>query len=162
MPLFLAAIFLSAFLLFQVQPVIARYILPWYGGSPGVWTTCLLFFQVGLLGGYAYAHGLVTFLRERRKLQAIIHLALLAIAFFLLPITPPTEWKPDGTEPNPIGGIVRLLALTVGFPYLLLSASGPLLQHWFGEVFPGRSPYRLYAISNLGSLPALVTYPFLC
>jgi spermidine synthase len=161
MPLFLFAIFLSAFLLFQVQPVIARYILPWYGGSPGVWTTCLLFFQVGLLGGYAYAHVLVTFLREKRRPQVALHLSLLALAFLLLPITPDPQWKPDGTEANPLFGIVRLLALTVGVPYLLLSASGPLLQHWFAETHPGRSPYRLYAISNLGSLLGLLTYPFL-
>lgn len=160
MPLFIAAIFLSAFLLFQVQPVIARTILPWYGGSPGVWTTCLLFFQVGLLAGYAYAHGLATFLRERRGLQAIIHGVLLLTALLFLPVTPPAEWKPDGTEPNQAWGIVRLLAFTVGFPYLLLSASGPLLQHWFAESFPGRSPYRLYAVSNLGSLLGLLTYPF--
>lgn len=161
MPLFLASIFLSAFLLFQVQPVVARYILPWYGGSPGVWTTCLLFFQSGLLAGYAYAHGLVTFLRERRTLQAGIHLALLLCACLLLPITPSAEWKPDGAEASPVPGIVRLLALTVGAPYLLLSASGPLLQHWFAETHPGRSPYRLYAVSNLGSLLGLLTYPFL-
>jgi len=161
MPLFLFAIFLSAFLLFQVQPVIARYILPWYGGSPGVWTTCLLFFQVGLLGGYAYAHGLVTFLREKRGLQVGIHLGLLVLAFLLLPITPDPRWKPDGNEVNPFFGIVRLLGLTVGAPYLLLSASGPLLQHWFAETHPGHSPYRLYAISNLGSLLGLLTYPFL-
>lgn len=161
MPLFLAAIFLSAFLLFQVQPVIARYILPWYGGSPAVWTTCLLFFQVGLLAGYAYAHGLVTLLRERRGSQAGIHFALLALAFLVLPITPGAEWKPDGSEANPAAGIVRLLGSTVGFPYLLLSASGPLLQHWFAESHPGRSPYRLYAVSNLGSLLGLLTYPFL-
>lgn len=161
MPLFLAAIFLSAFLLFQVQPVIARYILPWYGGSPAVWTTCLLFFQVGLLAGYAYAHGLVTFFRERRKLQAGIHFALLLLACLVLPITPDAEWKPDGTEASPAAGIVRLLAFTVGIPYLLLSASGPLLQHWFAESHPGRSPFRLYAISNLGSLLGLLTYPFL-
>ena len=161
MPLFLFAIFLSAFLLFQVQPVIARYILPWYGGSPGVWSTCLLFFQVGLLGGYAYAHVLVTFLREKRRPQVALHLLLLALAFLLLPITPDPQWKPDGTEANPLFGIVRLLALTVGVPYLLLSASGPLLQHWFAETHPGRSPYRLYAISNLGSLLGLLTYPFL-
>ncbi len=161
MPIFIAVVFLSAFLLFQVQPVIARYILPWYGGSPAVWTTCLLFFQVGLLGGYAYAHGLVTLLREKRKWQVGIHLTLLGIAFFLLPITPSDELKPGASVENPLGGIVALLAYTVGFPYLLLSASGPLLQHWFSEVFPGRSPYRLYAVSNLGSLLGLLTYPFL-
>ncbi|MCB1202988.1 MAG: fused MFS/spermidine synthase [Verrucomicrobiae bacterium] len=161
MPLFVAAIFLSAFLLFQVQPLIARYILPWYGGSPGVWTVCLLFFQVGLLGGYAYAHGLVSWLREKRKVQAGIHFALLGLAFFVLPITPDPSWKPDGTGSSPTMGIVGLLASTVGLPYLLLSASGPLLQHWFAEAHPGRSPYRLYSVSNLGSLLGLLTYPFL-
>jgi len=160
MPIFIAVVFLSAFLLFQVQPVIARYILPWYGGSPGVWTTCLLFFQVGLLGGYAYAHALVSFLREKRRWQIGIHLTLLGIAFALLPITPPDELKPDASGISPVAGIVQLLAVTVGFPYLLLSASGPLLQHWFSEVFPGRSPFRLYAVSNLGSLLGLLTYPF--
>lgn len=161
MPIFATVIFLSAFLLFQVQPVIARTILPWYGGSPAVWTTCLLFFQVGLLGGYAYAHSLVTFLREKRGWQIAIHLTLLGIAFCLLPITPSEDLKPDASGANPVGGIVHLLAVTVGFPYLLLSASGPLLQHWFSESFPGRSPYRLYAISNLGSMLGLLTYPFL-
>lgn len=161
MPIFIAVVFLSAFLLFQVQPVIARYILPWYGGSPAVWTTCLLFFQVGLLGGYAYAHGLVTFLREKRKWQVVIHLTLLGIAFLLLPITPSDELKPEASVENPLTGIVALLTFTVGFPYLLLSATGPLVQHWYSEVFPGRSPFRLYAVSNLGSLLGLLTYPFI-
>jgi hypothetical protein len=161
MPLFVTAIFLSAFLLFQVQPVIARYILPWYGGSPGVWTTCLLFFQVGLLGGYAYTHGLVSGLREKRGWQVGIHLGLLGLAMILLPITPSDDLKPTGGDDDPIWGIVRLLASTVGFPYLLISASGPLLQHWFAEAYPTRSPYRLYAISNIGSMLGLLTYPFL-
>lgn len=161
MPTFAVAIFLSAFLLFQVQPVIARYILPWYGGSPAVWTTCLLFFQVGLLGGYAYAHGLASWFRNRPIVQFGVHVALLFIAFVLLPITPDDAMKPTGTEANPVLGIIGLLATTVGFPYLLLSASGPLLQHWFSDTFPGRSPYRLYAISNAGSILGLVTYPFL-
>lgn len=160
MPLFAVAIFLSAFLLFQVQPVIARYILPWYGGSPAVWTTCLLFFQIGLLGGYGYAHAIVHFLRKNRKAQVITHLALLALTFILLPITPADSLKPEGSAENPAWGIVALLSLTVGAPYVLLSASGPLLQHWFGEAFPDKSPYRLYAISNLGSMLGLLTYPF--
>lgn len=160
MPLFVASIFLSAFLLFQIQPVIARYILPWYGGSPAVWTSCLLFFQVGLLVGYGYAHALVTFLRGKRRVQIAIHLALLLLAIILLPITPSETLKPDGSG-NPVLGIVKLLALTVGFPYILLSASGPLLQHWFSEAFPTRSPYRLYAVSNAGSLLGLISYPFL-
>ncbi|MDF1741889.1 MAG: fused MFS/spermidine synthase [Verrucomicrobiales bacterium] len=160
MPLFVASIFLSAFLLFQIQPVIARYILPWYGGSPAVWTSCLLFFQVGLLAGYGYAHALVSVLRGKRRVQIAIHLGLLLLAVCLLPITPSESLKPDGSE-HPVLGIVRLLGLTVGFPYLLLSASGPLLQHWFSEAFPTRSPYRLYAISNAGSLLGLISYPFL-
>lgn len=160
MPLFVASIFLSAFLLFQIQPVIARYILPWYGGSPAVWTSCLLFFQVGLLAGYGYAHALVSFLRGKRRLQIGIHLGLLLVAILLLPITPSESLKPDGTG-NPVLGIVKLLGLTVGFPYLLLSASGPLIQHWFSEAFPTRSPYRLYAVSNAGSLLGLISYPFL-
>lgn len=161
MTVFVGVIFLSAFLLFQVQPIIARYILPWYGGSPAVWTSCLLFFQMGLLGGYAYAHGLVSFLREKRKVQAGVHFALLAVGLFLLPITPSPEMKPDASGADPVMGIIKLLSFTVGFPYLLLSATGPLLQHWFSEAFPGRSPFRLYAVSNLGSLLGLLTYPFL-
>jgi hypothetical protein len=160
MIIFISVIFLSAFLLFQVQPVIARYILPWYGGSPAVWTTCLLFFQVGLLGGYTYAHGLVSLLREKRKLQIGIHLVLVGLAVFLLPITPSPDLKPDASGVDPVFGIVRLLFVTVGFPYLLLSATGPLLQHWFSEIYPNRSPFRLYAVSNLGSLLGLLTYPF--
>ncbi|MEM0896809.1 MAG: fused MFS/spermidine synthase [Verrucomicrobiota bacterium] len=159
MPAFLLAIFLSAFLLFQVQPIIARYILPWYGGSPAVWTTCMLFFQVGLLTGYTYAHLLVSWLRERPKWQVGIHLGLLLISFALLPITPPESLKPTGVESSPIGGILALLALTVGLPYVVISASGPLLQHWFASVAEGKSPYRLYAVSNVGSLLGLLTYP---
>jgi len=158
--IFVVVIFLSAFLLFQVQPIIARYILPWYGGSPAVWTTCMLFFQVGLLGGYAYAHGLVSSLRERRRIQVGIHFVLLALALVLLPITPSPAMKPDSTGDDPVMGIIKLLLSTVGFPYLLLSATGPLLQHWFSESFAGRSPFRLYAVSNLGSLLGLLTYPF--
>ncbi|MEM9280981.1 MAG: fused MFS/spermidine synthase [Verrucomicrobiota bacterium] len=161
MPAFILAIFLSAFLLFQVQPVIARFILPWYGGSPAVWTTCLLFFQCGLLAGYAYAHGLVQWLRNRRNLQIGIHLALLGLSLLTLPITPEESLKPTTAAENPVPGILLLLATTVGFPYLLLSASGPLLQHWFSEAFPGKSPYRLYAVSNVGSILGLLTYPFL-
>lgn len=161
MPLFVAAIFVSAFLLFQVQPVIARYILPWYGGSPAVWTTCLLFFQSGLLIGYAYAHGLATLFRKHPKRQILCHAILLVVSLLLLPITPPDSLKPEGTEASPALGIALLLLRTVGLPYILLSASGPLFQHWFAGAFPGRSPYRLYAVSNAGSILGLVTYPFL-
>ncbi len=161
MPLFLAAIFLSAFLLFQVQPVIARFILPWYGGSPAVWTTCLLFFQTGLLLGYAYAHALVNLFRNRPVIQIGVHFSLLFLAAYLLPITPTMAEGSSGAESSPVLEILQLLATSVGFPYLLLSASGPLFQHWFSETYPDRSPYRLYAISNLGSLLGLLSYPFL-
>lgn len=162
MPLFVFSIFLSAFLLFQVQPMIARYILPWYGGSPAVWTTCMLFFQIGLLGGYAYAHLLASKFRDNRKLQLIIHLIMVVVAIlFFCPITPDDELKPTGSAVSSVWGIVLLLAKTVGLPYLVMAASGPLLQHWFAGAHPGRSPYRLYAVSNIGSLLGLLSYPFL-
>jgi spermidine synthase len=151
------AIFLSAFLLFQVEPIIARYILPWFGGTPAVWTTCMLFFQVFLLGGYAYAHLLASHLSPRY--QALLHLGLVLCSLVFLPITPEETWKPDGSE-NPMLAIVLLLLVTIGTPFLLVSASGPLLQHWFNRIHPTLSPYRLYALSNLGSLLGLVSYPF--
>ena len=150
-------IFTGAFLLFQVQPLIGKYILPWFGGGPGVWTTCMLFFQMLLLGGYAYAHFSSRWLRPRA--QAILHLVLLAAAVALLPITPNDSWKPHGAE-NPTLHILALLAVSIGLPYFVLSATGPLVQQWFSRSRPGASPYRLYALSNAGSLLALVSYPF--
>jgi len=152
------AIFLSAFLLFQVEPIIARYILPWFGGTPAVWTTCMLFFQVFLLIGYGYAHLLASHLSPRS--QALVHLSLVACSLVFLPVTPGDSWKPDGHE-NPMLAIVLLLLATIGVPFLLVSASGPLLQYWFNRIHPSVSPYRLYALSNLGSLLGLVSYPFL-
>ncbi len=160
MPVFILTIFLSAFLLFQVQPIIARYILPWFGGSPAVWTTCMLFFQVGLLVGYTYAHLLVSKLRAEPKIQIAVHLGLLAISLLLLPVTPSESFKPTA-DSDPTLGVLKLLAATVGLPYIFISASGPLLQHWFSEALPGKSPYRLYAVSNFGSLLGLLSYPFL-
>lgn len=150
-------IFLGAFLLFQVQPLIGKYILPWFGGGPGVWTTCMLFFQVLLLGGYAYAHLLSQKFKPRT--QAIVHLVLLAAAVALLPITPSDSWKPDGAG-NPTLQILALLTVCLGLPYFVLSATGPLMQQWFSRTNPGVSPYRLYALSNVGSLLALLSYPF--
>jgi hypothetical protein len=154
---FLVTTFLSAFLLFQVQPVIGKYILPWFGGSPATWTACLLFFQVLLLAGYAYAHLTITVLTPRW--QAIVHLMLLALAVALLPITPSEAWKPEGPA-WPVARILGLLAVSIGVPFLVLSATAPLLQGWFNLTRPGASPYRLYALSNLGSLLALLSYPF--
>src|SRR5512144_1457280 len=151
-------IFTGASLLFQVQPLIGKYILPWFGGGPGVWTTCMLFFQVLLLGGYAYAHFTTRWLRPRT--QAVVHLVLLAAALALLPITPNDAWKPNGGG-NPTLQILALLAASLGLPYFVLSSTGPLIQQWFSRAQPGRSPYRLYALSNVGSLLALVTYPFI-
>ncbi|MEY2877714.1 MAG: hypothetical protein RLZZ15_94 [Verrucomicrobiota bacterium] len=153
---FALTIFTGAFLLFQVQPLIGKYILPWFGGSPGVWTTCLLFFQTLLLGGYAYAHFTSTKLRPRQ--QAVLHLILLGVALACLPITPAENWKPlDGTEP--VWRILQLLTVCVGLPYFVLSSTGPLMQRWFSRTNPGVSPYRLYALSNVGSLLALLSYP---
>ncbi|MSR43506.1 MAG: hypothetical protein EXS19_05665, partial [Pedosphaera sp.] len=155
---FAVAIFTGAFLLFLVQPLIGKYILPWFGGSPGVWTTCLLFFQCVLLAGYAYAHLLTTFLQPRQ--QIITHLALVAVALARLPIIPNDELKPVG-DGDPILQILLVLGRTIGLPYLALSATGPLMQAWFSRAHPGHSPYRLYALSNIGSLLALLAYPVL-
>jgi len=154
---FSLTIFWGAFLLFLVQPLIARFILPWFGGGPAVWTTCMLFFQLLLLGGYAYAHFSISRLTPRR--QVITHLGLLALAVALLPITPGDAWKPTDGSPA-AGHILRLLLGCLGLPYLVLSATGPLLQAWFSKANPGVSPYRLYALSNVGSLLALLIYPF--
>jgi hypothetical protein len=153
---FAVTIFTGAFLLFQVQPLIGKYILPWFGGGPGVWTTCLLFFQTLLLGGYAYAHFSTTYLKPRT--QAAVHLILLALSCALLPITPGEHWKAH-VAGQPVVQILLLLAGTIGLPYFVLSSTGPLMQRWFSETNPGVSPYRLYALSNVGSLLALLSYP---
>ncbi|MEZ6065965.1 MAG: fused MFS/spermidine synthase [Planctomycetaceae bacterium] len=156
-PLYALTIFCSAFLLFQVQPLISKCLLPWVGGTPNVWTTCLLFFQAVLFGGYVYAHVLSR--RFRPGYQALIHIGLLCVAAIWLNILPADEWKPTGDEP-PVTRILLVLGATIGLPYFLLSTTGPLLQSWFARALPGRSPYRLYALSNVGSLLALLSYPF--
>ena len=157
MRLYALTIFVSAFLLFQVQPMIARYVLPWYGGGPAVWTTCMLFFQVLLLVGYGYAHFIGT--RFTGRAQGFIHLGLLVVALLSLPITPGLAWKPLDPA-NPMWRIIALLGATGGLPFLATLASSPLLQHWFSRTHAGTSPYRLFALSNAGSLIGLVTYPF--
>ncbi len=158
MKVFKYSIFISAFLLFQVQPMIARYILPWYGGTASVWSTCLLFFQAGLLLGYGYSHVLTKYFEL--KTQVKIHIALLVLSFIVLPVTP-GEWLKPQDSSNPVLGIIRLLTITVGFPYIMVSTTGPLLQYWFSISFPKKSPYGLYALSNFGSLLGLITYPIL-
>lgn len=149
-------IFLSAFLLFQVQPLIGKMILPWFGGSASVWTTCMLFFQLLLLLGYLYSHWVVRFLTPMR--QSLLHIALLALSLFLLPLAPGDAWRPTGAE-NPTLRILGLLAATIGLPYFVLSTTGPLIQAWFARERPGVVPYRLFALSNFGSLLALLAYP---
>jgi SAM-dependent methyltransferase/MFS family permease len=154
--IYAATIFLSSFLLFLVQPLIARLILPWFGGSAAVWTTCMLFFQLLLLGGYAYAHGLGKLAGRR---QAIVHGVLLIGAIATLPIMPAEHWKPTGNE-EPVLRILLLLGATVGLPYFLLASTSPLIQAWFSRARPAENPYRLFALSNLASLIALLGYPF--
>ena len=152
-----SAVFLGALLLFLVQPMLARSILPWYGGSPAVWTACMLFFQVFLLGGYLYAHWVSDRLRPRN--QAIVHLLLLAASLVFLPLSTHDSLRPS-TWQFPVGAIFWLLFVSIGLPYLLLSASSTLLQKWTHIRHPNRSPYRLYALSNLGSLLGLLLFPF--
>ncbi len=158
MILYALTILVSAFLLFQVQPVIAKIILPWFGGSAAVWTVCLLFFQLVLLLGYLYAHALVRYVKPR--MQTIVHGSLLLVSALALPIYPKVSWKPSGTE-EPAMAILLLLGMTVGLPYFLLSTTGPLLQAWYARRFKGVMPYRLYALSNAGSMFALISYPVL-
>jgi len=154
-------IFASAFLLFEVEPLIAKAILPWFGGSAEVWTTCLLFFQAALLAGYLYAHVLSR--RFRRSWQVSIHSILLLASLLFLPILPSAHWAPVG-DSDPIFRILLLLAVTIGLPFTLLSATSPLVQSWLVTTLQpevNRSPYRLFALSNLGSLLALLSYPIL-
>lgn len=156
--LFALTILLSAFLLFQVQPIIGKAILPWFGGSPAVWTTCMLFFQLLLLAGYAYAHFSIGRVSAPRSF--ILHSVLLVGAVLLLPIIPSDAWKPAPGAP-PVAHILLLLAASVGLPYFLLSTTGPLVQAWYYRWSGGSTPYHLYALSNVGSLGALLTYPVL-
>ncbi len=157
--LFGLTIFVSAFLLFQVQPMVSKAILPWFGGGPAVWTAAMLFFQCVLFGGYLYAHALGAVSSPKR--QAILHLVLLAVAAVLARwVVPDVSLRPSGDE-APVGKIVWILAATVGLPYFCLASTGPLLQHWFARGGAGGSVYRLYALSNVGSLLALLSFPYL-
>ena len=157
MPLYALTIFTSAFLLFLVQPIMAKQILPWFGGSAAVWTTCLVFFQFLLLAGYAYSDWTMRVLRARR--QASLHVVLLVASLASLPIITGAAWKPIGGE-DPTWLILGLLAATIGLPYFLLSTTGPLVQAWFARAFPAATVYRLFALSNFASLLALIAYPF--
>jgi SAM-dependent methyltransferase len=155
--LYAVTIFLSAFLLFQVQPLIAKMILPWFGGTAAVWTVCMLFFQLLLLVGYVYSHAYV---RLRAPGRRYVHIALLVVAAATLPLAAGAAWKPSGGE-DPTGRILGLLATSVGLPYFALSTTGPLVQAWHARSHPGATTYRLFALSNLGSMLALLSYPLL-
>lgn len=161
-----STIFVGAFLLFQVQPIIGKYILPWFGGSPSVWSVAMLFFMTVLLIGYAYAHALSRF---SKRVQIIVHLALTAIALFGIwftlhvwgsPLTPGREWIPaEGTPPAL--SVLRVLAVSIGIPYFLLSTTSSLFQSWWSRFPNASSPYSFYTLSNLASLLAVLSYPFL-
>ncbi len=158
MLVYAVTIFISAFLLFQVQPMIAKIILPWFGGSAAVWTTAMMFFQISLLAGYLYSYCSIRYLKPRQ--QAYLHICLLLASLVLLPIYPSTAWKPQAGG-DPTLRILGLLSATIGLPYLLLSATGPLLQAWYLQTKKGAVPYRLFALSNLGSMLALISFPVL-
>ena len=159
MLLYATTIFLSAFLLFQVQPLIAKIILPWFGGSAAVWTAAMLFFQTSLLAGYAYAHFLIGRFNAKRQMQ--VHGALLALSVALLPILPNPAWKPTQAG-DPTLRILLVLAASIGLPYFLLSSTSPLLQAWYVRRSGGvKMPYRLFALSNFGSMLGLISFPFL-
>ncbi len=157
-------VFISALLLFQVQPLIAKVILPWFGGTAAVWTTCMMFFQIALLLGYLYSHGLRILLSPRSSW--ILHSVVMLLALLMLPVLPGESLKP-GDYASLSFAIISVLTLSVGIPFFVLSTTGPLIQAWQsvshqgnGSDTPASSPYRLYALSNVGSLLALVTYPF--
>jgi hypothetical protein len=156
MPIFAWTIFLSAFLLFMVQPLIARQILPWFGGAPAVWNSCMIFFQTLLLAGYAYSEWSTRKLSPRQ--QAFLHSALLIVSLAFLPIVASTEWKPVAGS-DPVWRILLLLSATIGLPYFLLASTGPLIQSCFVRCQGGDGVYRLFALSNFGSLLALLAFP---
>ncbi len=161
MALFATTVFLSAFLLFQIQPIVAKMILPWFGGASSVWSVCLVFFQVELLLGYAYVHWLHEKVAARR--QPLVHGVLLLLSVAMLPVAADPAWK--GSTLAPGLSVLAVLAIAVGAPYLMLSTTGPLMQTWYARSFPNAGsearPYRLYALSNLASMLALLSYPVL-
>lgn len=156
--LFAGTIFCSAFLLFLVQPLISKQLLPWFGGSAAVWGSCLAFFQAVLLAGYAYADWVTH--RLGRRAQALLHTVLLALSLACLPIIADPGWKPAGGE-DPTLRILLMLGATIGLPYFLLSTTGPLVQGWVSRALPDARVYRYYALSNFASLAALLGYPLL-
>jgi hypothetical protein len=157
--LYAAAVFLAAFLLFVVEPMAAKQLLPTFGGSAAVWLTCLVFFQTALLAGYAYAHWLAR--RSQRQWLTILHIALLVVAAILALAWALRSGQFSQAVSHPVSMIFRLLLFSIGLPFLLLASTSPLLQAWLARLEPGRIPYRLFALSNLASLLALCLYPTL-
>src|ERR1043165_6130666 len=155
-----ATIFLSAFLLFLVQPMMAKMILPMLGGTPAVWNTCMLFYQATLLAGYGYVHLMTSKIEPQR--QVVIHLGLLLVPMLMWPIGLPAGWTPPD-QPNPAWWVLLLLSVTIGPPFFLLSTTAPLLQKWFSwtDHPPPADPYFLYAASNAGSMAVLFGYPLI-
>ncbi len=156
--LFAATIFLGAFLLFLIEPLFAKLILPWFGGSAAVWAICLVFFQTALLLGYFYAD--LTTRRLSPNRQSVAHLGLLLVSLLWLPIAPQVFWR-SHAHVDPSWRILGLLTFSIGLPFVLLSATSPLLQTWYARRASGRSPYHLFALSNVASLLALLSFPFL-
>jgi hypothetical protein len=156
--LFAATIFLGAFLLFLIEPLFAKLILPWFGGSAAVWATCLVFFQTALLLGYLYADATIRRLVPKR--QSALHLGLMLVSLLWLPIAPQIFWR-SHVQIDPAWRILGLLTFSIGLPFVLLSATSLLLQTWYARCSSGRSPYHLFALSNLASLLALLSFPFL-
>ncbi len=164
---FVLTTFLSAFLLFQVQLLAGKHILPWFGGAAAVWTTCMLIYQLLLLGGYVYSHSVYSRLTGKR--QVLVHLGLLISASLLVlvlsilwpsAVTPGASWKRIANG-NPIIGVAAVIFVATGLPFFVLSTTGPLLQGWYARLGGGTHTYRLYAVSNAGSLLGLITFPFL-
>ena len=153
---FASTIFLGAFLLFLIEPLIAKLILPWFGGSAAVWATCLVFFQTALLLGYLYADAVTRRLAPTR--QSALHISLLAVSLIWLPIAPQVFWRSHVTI-DPAWRILGLLTFSIGLPFVVLSATSPLAQTWYARRASGKSPYHLFALSNFASLLALLSFP---
>ena len=157
--IYTAAIFLSAALLFIVQPLFAKMVLPKLGGSPAVWSVAMVFFQAVLLAGYAYAHLLTRVLPGRHSV--IVHVTLMAVATIALPLSIAAGWGRPPMEGQAVW-LLGLFAASIGLPFFALAANGPMLQAWFARTDhpAAKDPYFLYAASNIGSFLALLAYPF--
>ena len=163
--IFACTMFLSAFLRFQVQLIISKYVLPWFGGSAAVWTTSLLVFQTLLLAGYVYLHLIAEHLSHGAQVRLHITVLTVALVSALLSfhwpsaVTPSAVWKPASTE-HPVRNVIVITIVAAGLPFFVLSTTGPLLQRWFSGQGGGAETYRLYSVSNLGSLLGLLSFPF--